>query len=518
MGWMDMDCIIDRSFRVFSGQVPYRDFFVPTAPLTYFTQAAVWKVLGPSALSMKIYMSVLNGLMAAFLFLFLKNIVRVRPSAIALCLVLFASWSPYSVFPAPWFNSDSSMSACGALLCFCVYHRKGPAYWAFLGGFCCGLSFLFKQNDGAGAVLAGGLFMAIAAFKNRDWKAIVFFAAGAALPSAACALYFGAHGALGNLFDWTVVRAAKGKVGQNPVRFLLGPVITLFGPVCKFLRVIFFAYLAAWAVLEWRARAAGTDSQDTFIDNIPLYRLMLLFSFLFSYFCYLSFAGINFAFYQIFIWVPFLVLWEAFPQGAFFAKAARWVVVAAAAGFVANSLRITLFKHRAFNQPEMKIDYAFKTERLKGAHFYELAGRPLDDLAEYLKSQLAPEENVWIFPEPLSVYFAIGRVSPNPVSAYGETDYEMLQGDQPAVLNSMEGKNVRWAVLQLPILNHHTQHAKFQELMQAMISGYELKEVREPFLIFHRPSDSYRSTPASREKVAALLKANPYFQSGGADL
>ena len=51
---MDCGILIDRSYRIFLGQVPYRDFFCITTPLTFFTQALVFKIFAPKIFWLKI--------------------------------------------------------------------------------------------------------------------------------------------------------------------------------------------------------------------------------------------------------------------------------------------------------------------------------------------------------------------------------------------------------------------------------------------------------------------------------
>ena len=60
---IDLPPLIDRTFRMFHGQLPYRDFYCPTTPGTYLVQAFLWKMFGATVEPMKIYIAALNGIL-----------------------------------------------------------------------------------------------------------------------------------------------------------------------------------------------------------------------------------------------------------------------------------------------------------------------------------------------------------------------------------------------------------------------------------------------------------------------
>jgi len=62
----DLSYILETSYRVSLGDVPYRDFPMPFAPLTFLTQAALIKLTGRVFLHHVIYAAVAGGLATLF--------------------------------------------------------------------------------------------------------------------------------------------------------------------------------------------------------------------------------------------------------------------------------------------------------------------------------------------------------------------------------------------------------------------------------------------------------------------
>src|SRR4029079_2799766 len=58
----DVSYILENSYRISLGQIPYRDFPFPYAPLTFLTQAALIKLTGRVFFHHVIYCAVVNGL------------------------------------------------------------------------------------------------------------------------------------------------------------------------------------------------------------------------------------------------------------------------------------------------------------------------------------------------------------------------------------------------------------------------------------------------------------------------
>ena len=58
----DISYILENSYRISLGQIPYRDFPFPYAPLTFLTQAALIKLTGRVFFHHVIYCAVVNGL------------------------------------------------------------------------------------------------------------------------------------------------------------------------------------------------------------------------------------------------------------------------------------------------------------------------------------------------------------------------------------------------------------------------------------------------------------------------
>ncbi len=58
----DLSAILENAYRISLGAVPYRDFPLPFAPLTFLTQAAIIKLTGRVYFHHVIYAGVVGGL------------------------------------------------------------------------------------------------------------------------------------------------------------------------------------------------------------------------------------------------------------------------------------------------------------------------------------------------------------------------------------------------------------------------------------------------------------------------
>ncbi|MBI2915725.1 MAG: hypothetical protein HYY07_02575, partial [Elusimicrobia bacterium] len=199
----DLACILDNSFRIFKGQIPYRDFFCPTTPGSYYIQAFLWKCYEPGILTLKLFKATANGVLSVVLLLFLRNL-RTSWIASALCLLVFVAWSPYVLVVEPWFSSDSSAAFMIAALCLFMSLKTENFRWNVLVGFFSGCSVLFKQNDGFGCFFGAGLVLLaqnfVFPFRLRpSWKGLGYFLGGFLLCVAPFLFYYAFHQALQDL-------------------------------------------------------------------------------------------------------------------------------------------------------------------------------------------------------------------------------------------------------------------------------------------------------------------------------
>ena len=173
----DLSYLLDTSWRIAVGQVPYRDFPLVHPPLTFLMQATIMRVAGRHYHLHVVYAAIVGGLGTVvawriILRILLDRIDSVR-SAWAVSLLLAAPLTVlglYSVYPHPIYDCD-----CAFAILVAIYLLQrlssgestpmhGPRAWSMpaLTGAALVVPVFFKQNMGLPfllAVVAGILFL-----------------------------------------------------------------------------------------------------------------------------------------------------------------------------------------------------------------------------------------------------------------------------------------------------------------------------------------------------------------------
>ncbi len=494
---IDLPPLIDRTFRMFHGQLPYRDFYCPTTPGTYLVQAFLWKMFGATVEPMKIYIAALNGILGVLLFGFLRRLkVAALPSL--LFTLLFLAWSPNTLMSHPWYDSDAS--ACALVFLFCLHRalKEEGLHWSLLAGVFSGLAFQFKQNVGMACVL---LLAAVLLFelRNKDrWKALGLSLIGSAMIIAPLFAVYAAKGSLPDLLNWTFRYASESKLARfgSTSGFVLSPLHSLLYARGNnmFLWLWFALYGLATVLIEYRIFSA-TDEELK--KDARHWRLLNAVSFLVTYSLMISNAGLVYQIHMIFLWVPILSLYRYFPVGLKWKNSALALVVAA---LVFQSLRIGFLRKR-FTAPDSSVmSYLFKAPALKGYYYEEKEGRQIDALVDFFISNLKPGENLFVFPHPQILYCALGILPPTKVTHFLVGGQDTRAKDQPEIIDSLSGRNVRWAVLR-------KRDDRAYPLISDYVAGhFEVRETLDDFVILYRPDDNFTASAKSRKQVAELVR------------
>ncbi|HEX4745223.1 MAG TPA: hypothetical protein VFW12_11225 [Candidatus Limnocylindria bacterium] len=154
---MDVAYFVNVGMRIAAGEVPYLDFPLPQAPLSFLSQAALIRLFGPSYPAQIAYVMVLGGLATGVTYAVTRRLLTgavARPGLLALVLcVPLVPLGIYAVYPHPFYDPDACLAILAALAAvLAARHRPGPARW-LLAGALLSLPFWVKQNIG-GAFLA----------------------------------------------------------------------------------------------------------------------------------------------------------------------------------------------------------------------------------------------------------------------------------------------------------------------------------------------------------------------------
>ncbi|HJZ81838.1 MAG TPA: hypothetical protein VKD91_15885, partial [Pyrinomonadaceae bacterium] len=215
----DLSYILENANRIALGQVPYRDFPFPYAPLTFLIQAALIKLGGRVFWHTVVYCAVLNGLAIVLTWRILVNLLRdmgkqVRWLAILLTLPLIPL-GIYSIFPHPFYDPDCTFAI---LVAIYLWQRAGQSVrsarlWSLFAGAALVVPLFVKQNTGlpfvGSAALALALLIAIELIRRRPVGQYLAMIAGAATAVVVAFSLLSFTAGLRNYWHWTIQFAAS---------------------------------------------------------------------------------------------------------------------------------------------------------------------------------------------------------------------------------------------------------------------------------------------------------------------
>lgn len=145
----DQSIVFDGSYRIVSGQIPYKDFLMPFGPVTFLLHALFFKLFG---ITYHAYLvgSATIALVASVLSVCILILLKANPVAVLAGGIVTSVWF-YPPFGTPWVDQTALFFSMLAIwLSLLALHRSSrPLTYAFLCGLAWLASFLSKQNIGA---------------------------------------------------------------------------------------------------------------------------------------------------------------------------------------------------------------------------------------------------------------------------------------------------------------------------------------------------------------------------------
>lgn len=155
MIFSDEGYILNSAWRMINGQVPYRDFDVVYTPVSFLGVLTAFKLLGASVFSGRALMLVISGITFGLFFKLIRRFSKSSAVAILGALV-YLVWGPGQInFPWPTMFAISF----GVLTTYFLAKKEVTAMGAILVGAFGIVTFLAKQNLGAGLLFTNGLFL-----------------------------------------------------------------------------------------------------------------------------------------------------------------------------------------------------------------------------------------------------------------------------------------------------------------------------------------------------------------------
>ena len=232
----DLSYVLENATRIAMGDVPYRDFPFPYAPLTFVVQAIIIRLFGRVAWHHVAYAAIAGGAASALTYAIVRRIEPRRSVAIALTIPLIVL-GIYCIFPHPFYDPDCCLVVLAVVFllsrpgrlrdsaqpspriaffkgrCECddIFDVMGSRNAPFAAGATAVLAVFVKQNIGLALVSA----IVILAIVWRQWRVIAGVAVAAACAIGIVAVVFGIH----NYVVWTIRFAAERRL--MPMRELL---------------------------------------------------------------------------------------------------------------------------------------------------------------------------------------------------------------------------------------------------------------------------------------------------------
>ncbi len=214
----DLSYILENSYRISLGDVPYRDFPLPYAPLTFLTQAALIKLTGRVFFHHVLYCAVVGGLATVLTWRILLNLLRGAVTSARLVAFLLSApltvLGIYCIFPHPFYDPDCTFAILLCILLLQQLERKGfPPLRAFLTGAALVVPLFVKQNTGlaflGSAGLAVAVLMGLEERRRRPVRGYAWMIAGAAAGLLSALLLIHLTAGLANYERWTIQFAAS---------------------------------------------------------------------------------------------------------------------------------------------------------------------------------------------------------------------------------------------------------------------------------------------------------------------
>jgi hypothetical protein len=247
----DLSYVLDNSYRISLGDLPYRDFPFPHAPITFLIQAALIKLGGRVFWHTTVYCALTGGLATVMTWRILLNVLR-DTTAHSRLVALFLSLplvvlGIYCIFPHPFYDPDCTLAILLSVLLLQQVDRKPASSWRpFLAGASLVIPLFVKQNTGLAFFVSAGLalaaLMTIEIFQRRPVRRYACALAGAIAGLTLALLLIHLFAGLKNYWHWTIEFAAA---RRTPAR---GEMLAIYqGKIL----LLWLAIFAAGAILLW---------------------------------------------------------------------------------------------------------------------------------------------------------------------------------------------------------------------------------------------------------------------------
>lgn len=572
----DLSYILENAHRIAQGQIPYRDFPFPYAPLTFLIQAALIKLGGRVFWHTTVYCAVLNGLATVLTWRILIRVLRDAGSksqwlAILLTLPLIPL-GIYSIFPHPFYDPDCTFAILVAiyLLQRCEsekpkqHGRWSSSMWPVIAGVALFVPLFVKQNTGlafiVSAIPALVLLIAIAIMRRESSRSFVLMIAGASLALGLGILLISFTAGLRNYWHWTIQFAASRRA---PAR------AEMIGIYSDKILILWFAFIVLGAVSLWLYRRINnrllllvsstlmaapfvwpaiyllrdSDSSERADRLLNVWPVLLIFSFVVAIvrirrrsgiaivLPFILIAAIHGAFMSQQLWGSTYAVWPLFMilLASTIADLSRGLELRPLKHFYWFQLPITalivislLFAGSFYLKAHERLDYANLDDgELQRSSLPQLKGLAtrgdwianFEELVRYTDEHIPRDEGILVLPGEDLFYFTTGRTPKFPVLMFDHT----VNPYSPAeILEAARTRDIRWLIVKQEMQDEDEGIEKQRdELTEVLEQDFEQVESLSNYDIYQRrdPNQKNDDDDSSVRTPAACHPAIPHLST-----
>ncbi|MEP6903617.1 MAG: hypothetical protein ABJA66_17980 [Actinomycetota bacterium] len=212
----DLCGVLENAYRISLGDVPYRDFPFPYAPLTFVIQAAIIKLTGAVYWHHILYCALIGGLGTVLAWRIMRHLLVEKIPAANLISFIFAVplviLGIYCIFPHPFYDPDAVFIILLSILLLLRLEKKDfPPCRTFFAGMLPVITLFVKQNIGIfflGPLCLSLLILIIVNLRRKESiRGYLLLLAGIITGLTIAVLFIHFTAGLDNYWYWTIVYA-----------------------------------------------------------------------------------------------------------------------------------------------------------------------------------------------------------------------------------------------------------------------------------------------------------------------
>jgi len=542
----DLSYILNTATRIALGQMPYRDFPLAHAPLTFLTQAAIIRLTGRVFFHHVLYCALAGGLGSVLAFRIALGSLRGRVAAAWPVALLAAApltvLGIYCIVPTPEYDCDCGFWILLALWMLLRLDAGTSAAFGFAAGAALCVPLFFKQNMGLPFLLVAiaAVLLSLALGGLSDGRrqnspdapsSLTLFSvlAGACLALAIAVFVLHWTAGIGNYLHWTIEYAGQRRlpgfslmlaVYRDPSLLWTLPCIAvalvLLRVESKFpwTRIAASALMAAPFLFTLASLFLYDDADERGDSLLALWPLLLVLatamaianlfrlrgrSSLHALLPLVLLAAIHGTFMSQQLWGSTYGIWPllvllvaemlAFLEGSTARALSPWFVPA-----LAVLISVTLLVCGGFyTASEERLSYAdFPDGPPVHSAFPQLAGLStpgpylpaIDDLLRYAQANIPFDDGIVLVPGEEPFYFASGRAPHFPVPFFDPTIDPYSPAEIAALVRS---RNIHWLIVKRDLQTKEDPTPQREALMKALLADFRPYARLTAYDIYRRP-------------------------------